>query len=493
MGKDDKPDFFDSCSEYEPTDDETSSSCLESEQETSSEEGNLTPTKRQLPDEELGDDTEEEEYDEEPSVSNIIKLLDLAAGDAIRQREIPVSFCPPYHVSKKIKIEREKVDNLLRNSDEGSLSLSDRVLNSNLPLNVKAILIRKIEDPNLCSSDKSKVLTWATTVMSLPLGTITPLPVSNKSSQKDINAFLVNARKILDDTVYGMNSTKEELLDFLTKFITNPDSRGTVLGLHGEKGLGKSRICLALSKILSLPFFQISCGGLTDASVLLGHDSTYVGSKCGRIAQNLKKCAAMNPIICFDEIDKLGNESGKAGEVYGVLTHLLDETQNHIFQDLYLDEVTLDLSKALFVATFNDKTKIDPIVLNRIKVVNVSPLMMNEKINIVKKFIIPEFNTSNNLQIAIKDSLIEYIISRKTETESGMRNIRKNFETLFSRINTIKVLETCENSKEIHKDFSYTGISIAYDESNAIVITKNMVDSIIKTNTEDKTWMSMYV
>lgn len=106
MGKDDKPDFFDSCSEYEPTDDE-SSSRTETEQETSSEEGTVTPVKRQLPDEELGDDTEEE-YDEEPSVSNIIKLLDLAAGEAIKQREIPVSFLPTLSRIQEDKTRKRK-------------------------------------------------------------------------------------------------------------------------------------------------------------------------------------------------------------------------------------------------------------------------------------------------------------------------------------------------------------------------------------------------
>lgn len=439
-------------------------------------------------------DSEEEE--EQLPVSNIIKLLDLAAGDAIaaRKQVEPLEPIQPYHIAKKIKLEREKVDKLLKAPGHENLTLSEKVLVSDLPLNIKALLLRKIEEPGICSSDKSKLNTWTNTVLSLPLGKVAPLPVTNRSSTEEINNFLLGARKILDDTVYGMNSTKEEILDFLTKFITNPSSRGTVLGLNGDKGLAKSRLSMALSKILCLPFFQISMGGLTDSNVLIGHDSTYVGSKCGRIAQNIKKCGAMNPVILLDEIDKVGSEStGKASEVYGVLTHLLDETQNHLFQDLYLDEVPLDLSKALFITTFNDKSKIDPIVLNRIKVIDIKPLMLDEKINITKKFIIPEFCRANKLKVSIKDSLIEYIITRKTKTESGMRNIRQNFETLFNRLNTIQVLEKCGDAKEIHKDFSYKDLTFEKTNDYSLVVTKSIIDTILTGQIEDQTWMSMYI
>jgi ATP-dependent Lon protease len=202
----------------------------------------------------------------------------------------------------------------------------------------------------------------------------------------------------------------------------------------------------------------------------------------------------MNPVILLDEIDKVGGEGGgKSSEVYGVLTHLLDETQNHLFQDLYLDEVPLDLSKALFITTFNDKSKIDPIVLNRIKVIDIKPLMLDEKINITKKFIIPEFCRANKLKVSIKDSLIEYIITRKTKTECGMRNIRQNFETLFNRLNTIQVLEKCGDAKEIHKDFSYKDLTFEKTNDYSLVVTKNIIDTILTGQTEDQPWMTMYI
>lgn len=401
---------------------------------------------------------------------------------------------PSSKISKKIKLERSRIDKLIKQEDK-TLTLSDKILLSSLPDSVKAEVLSKIEDPNLGSSDKAKMLTWGNVVLGLPLGTVKKLSVNTGSSVEEINIFLKNARRILDETVYGMVGTKEEIIDFLTQFIKNPDSKGTILGLHGKPGLGKTKICMALSKILSLPYFHLSFGGMSDPSVLLGHDSTYVGSKPGRIANGIKNSGCINPVICLDEIDKVGGDSSeRSAGVYGVLTHLLDETQNHVFQDLYLESVPIDLSQALFVATFNDIDKIDKIVLNRIKVINVDSLMLKEKIQIAKNYIVPEYSQKFGINIDISDGNIEYIISRKTKEEAGMRNIRQNFETIFKKINTIATIKNFPDRKIIIDGFSCNDTVLDIDEEGKIKVTKKLIDTVFKKfqdNTEP--WMNMYI
>jgi ATP-dependent Lon protease len=401
----------------------------------------------------------------------------------------------PDHILKKIKLERKLVDEY-NNESAGinNLDLSQKILLSKLSTRDKSIVLKKIEDKNLGNSDKSKTLQWANCIASLPLNVVKSLPVDNFSNTLDINNFLLNSKKILDETLFGMNNVKEEILDFLSTFITNPDSRGSILGLHGKPGLGKTKICRALAKILSLPFFQISFGGLSDASILLGHDSTYIGSKPGIIVKNIKEAGCINPVICLDEIDKI-NSDDKSSGVSGVLTHLLDETQNHEFKDLYLDEIHIDLSKALFIATFNDISKIDPIVLNRIKVIPISELTTNDKISIVSDYIIPEFNKEKKINLKFPESIIEYIISRKTIQEAGMRKIRSNIESIFRKINTVRLLKDCPDKNKILSRFSYENLDLSnsFLASGEILVTKDIVDTLLKQEIDQTSWMSMYI
>lgn len=384
-------------------------------------------------------------------------------------------------VNKKTEQLRKRIDQINKPVST-PVDLVTRVLESKFPIELKAKLVAKLEDPFIDRSDKSKMNTWVSQVLKLPIGIYRDLNVKN------INHFLLESRKKLDSIVYGMENTKEEIMDFLINYISSPSKSGTVLALQGPKGVGKTRLCRALSEILLLPLFQISMGGLTDSSVLLGHDSTYIGSKCGKIGSILQQAKCMNFILYIDEMDKTGIE-GKAKDIQGVLTHLLDETQNREFQDLYFDGVPLDLSRVLFITSFNDPELIDPIVLNRMKILNIKKLSIDEKINITKNYILPEINHNS---FEFSDDILRYIVVHKTQLEEGMRNIKKNMETIVNRLNTIKILNSCENKQDISKDFSYLQLLSSKEDLN--IVTKKMINILLgEINTKDESWMSMYV
>lgn len=382
-----------------------------------------------------------------------------------------------------IQVKRE-VD-LINNSSNIS-RLEDRIYLSHHDVNVKAKLISKLSQ-TVDKGDRNKMVTWVNEVLKLPLGI--NKPVIKYTENFDFNSFLLVARRKLDDVVYGMENTKEEILDFLVKLLLHPQKKGTVLALKGPRGVGKTKLCRALSDILNLPLFQISMGGLTDSSVLIGHDSTYVGSKCGRIASIVQEAKCMNFILYIDEMDKCGNE-GKAKDVQGVLTHLLDETQNTQFQDLYFEGIPLDLSNVLFITSFNHIEDVDPIVLNRMKVLEIQELTTDDKVMIVKKFTLPEINYNN---FYLSDEIIRYIITCKSVCEPGMRNINKNIETVINRLNTYFVLSVCDNSKDISKNFSYENLKIKTDNDGKFIITENVIDVLLSKDKVDESWRSMYI
>ena len=269
-----------------------------------------------------------------------------------------------------------------------------------------------------------------------------------KSKHIEISDFMLKTNNILDTAVYGHTKAKRQVERIIGQWM-NGEKSGYCFGFEGPPGVGKTSLakkgiaqCLIDENNESRPFAFIAIGGSSNGSTLEGHNYTYVGSTWGKIVDILidKKC--MNPIIFIDELDKVSKtEQGK--EIIGILTHLIDSTQNDSFQDKYFNGIDLDLSKALFIFSYNDPELIDKILLDRIHRVKFEHLTMEDKIIITNKYILPEIYKKFGLEeiIQINDEIIKYIINHYT-SESGVRKLK---EILFEIIGEINLSILKEN------------------------------------------------
>ncbi len=260
-----------------------------------------------------------------------------------------------------------------------------------------------------------------------------------KNDKKD---YLKEVRKTLDDSVYGHKEAKQQLERIFAQWI-NGEEKGAVLGLLGPPGTGKTSLaknglskCLKDKNGVSRPFSFLAIGGAVNGSTLIGHNYTYVGSTWGKIVDILITSKCMNPIIFIDELDKVSTtENGK--EIISILTHLTDATQNDDFEDKFFSGVKLDLSRALIVFSFNDVNLIDPILKDRITVIETKPLSITEKIEIVNNYMLPEVckdvGFSSN-EIIFTESIIKYIIETYT-LEAGVRKLKEKIVELVREIN----------------------------------------------------------
>ena len=282
-----------------------------------------------------------------------------------------------------------------------------------------------------------------------------------KCDIKEIKDYMSEVKTTLDEVVYGHDNAKKQIERIIGQWINGDvtENFSHVLGFEGNPGIGKTTLakglanCLKDDKGLCRPFALIALGGDSNASTLLGHSYTYVGSNYGSIVQILidKKC--MNPIILFDEVDKISKtENGK--EIVGVLTHLLDTTQNNSFQDKYFSGIDLDLSKALFILSYNDPECIDKILLDRVHRIKFDSLSVEDKIIISKKHLLPDLYRQIGLEdtIYFSDEVLKFIIEEYT-LEPGVRKLK---EKLFEIIGDIN-LDTLKNdSKECDYPISIT-------------------------------------
>jgi ATP-dependent Lon protease len=281
-----------------------------------------------------------------------------------------------------------------------------------------------------------------------------------------VNEYMNNVRSILDKSVYGHDKAKKQIERIIGQWI-NGEQNGYCFGFEGPPGVGKTSLakygisqCLQDENGDSRPFSFIAIGGQDNGSCLNGHNYTYVGSEWGKLVDILIKNKCMNPIIFIDELDKVSKtEHGK--EIIGILTHLVDSTQNDCFQDKYFNGIDLDFSKTLFIFSYNDSSLIDRILLDRIHRIKFEHLSLDEKIIITFEYTLPDIykkmGINENIITLSKENII-YIIENYT-AESGIRKLKEILFEIIGEIN-ISFLKKSANGEYVDVPIKITNENI---------------------------------
>lgn len=436
--------------------------------------------------EEEYEETEEEEssYDSEEELKNRIKTKFKVSMNEV------IKFIENKYLEQQLKQE-ERYENLTQEEKESIERIEKeiekinssyvpnriKILQSELSLNLKAQIIKRIdqiEEMDPSTNEYHKLKQWIDGFMMIPFG------IYKEIEYTDIEFFLKSVKSTLDQAVFGHQEAKDDIIQLVAQWISNPSSIGQVLGIAGFKGTGKTLLVKhGIAKALNRPFCFFSLGGATDGSVLDGYSYTYEGATWGRLVDMLMQSKCMNPVIFFDELDKV-SETKCGQEIIGKLIHLTDFTQNDNIQDKYFSGIPFDFSRALFIFSFNDETKIDKILMDRIKVIKTQDFSKKDKIQIAKDYIIPEMLETVGLQpgeVIIPDEIYDYIMLKVPE-EKGVRKFKELLRTLFMKINVNRYI----------KDIPYK----INDFKLPLVVTTKIVDSLIKKPESDTRHLSMY-
>lgn len=253
------------------------------------------------------------------------------------------------------------------------------------------------------------------------------------------------AKRVLDKDHYGMDKVKDRILEHLAVLKLKGDLKSPILCLYGAPGVGKTSLGKSVAQALGRKYVRMSLGGLHDESEIRGHRKTYIGAMPGRIIQNIKKAGTSNPVFILDEIDKVSNNFH--GDPSAALLEVLDPEQNNSFHDNYL-EVDYDLSNVMFIATANTISNISPPLRDRMEMINVNGYIVEEKIQIARKHLIPKQLEKHGIspkQLKINTAAIELIIEKYTR-ESGVRGLDKQIAQILRKIaKKIAFNETFEN------------------------------------------------
>jgi len=366
-----------------------------------------------------------------------------------------------------------------------------QLLDADIPPEYKAVAYKKIESLKYLepgAGEFYKIKQWVDTFMQIPFGQYKNLPVTLKDNGPEECAdFMDNAKTILDGAVYGMNDVKLQIMQMVGQWITNPNAMGTAIAIKGPMGTGKTTLVKeGISKVLGRDFSFMALGGATDSSFLEGHSYTYEGSTWGKIIDNLVQCKSMNPVIFFDELDKI-SDTPKGEEIVGILTHLTDTTQNSKFHDKYFAELDFDLSRCLFIFSYNDENKVNPILRDRMYRVETKGYDSKEKIVIANDYLLPKIREQVMFsadEIIIPDDTMKYIISTHTEGEQGVRNLKRCLEIIYTKLNLYRLMRPGVNLFEKE---------MALEVSFPMTITNEIVDKLIKKSKDEGVWRNLYI
>jgi hypothetical protein len=313
----------------------------------------------------------------------------------------------------------------------------------------------------LCNIDPSsteyyKCSHWIQGFTGIPLTLYRDLPVKMEDGAEKCAEFMGKVHKQMNAAIYGHEEAKLQIMQFVSSWIANPKAHGNVLSIHGPMGVGKTSLIKdGVAKALDRPFHFISLGGATDASFLDGHSYTYEGSTWGKIVDVLIQSKCMNPILYFDELDKV-SETPKGDEIMNLLIHLTDQSQNDRFQDKYFTGVDLDLSRCLFIFSHNNHEKVNPILRDRMYNIAVQGFSMKEKLLIAEEYLLPAALKEAGLyeKISIGKDILQHVIEHHTGGEGGVRELKRCIQTITSKLNLLRFYNSPKQVPFSIPDFS---------------------------------------
>ena len=316
--------------------------------------------------------------------------------------------------------------------------------------------LAKLEKYNPSSPDYSVQYNYLDFMLQLPWEEVS----------KD-NLDLKHAQKVLDHDHYGLETVKERIIEYLAVLKLKGDMKSPILCLYGPSGVGKTSLGKSVAKSLGRKYVRIALGGMHDEAEIRGHRKTYVGALPGRILNGIARAGTSNPVIVLDEIDKLSSDF--KGDPSSALLEALDPEQNKTFHDNYLD-IDYDLSNVLFITTANSISPIQPALLDRMEVINVTGYLAEEKMEIARKFLVPKQMAEHGLE---KDSLridkpaLAMIIDQYTH-ESGVRGLEKQIAKI-ARVTAKKIALGEEWPRVIKKEHlkEYLGLPTAFHDKQA--------------------------
>jgi ATP-dependent Lon protease len=385
-------------------------------------------------------------------------------------------------------LEKEilKASNNLEYSD----NYREKILKSKMSFENKVIAYKRLEVMEAFeandTSEYAKYKSWMDILLSIPFDS----PIVNDLDVNDTNqvkSYIKNVRSTLDQRLSFLEKPKDQVLNVVTQMIKNPKYSVNAIGLYGNKGLGKTALVKSISEALNRPYRTINLGGESDASLLTGHGFTYVGSCPGRIIEILRETKCTNPIILFDELDKV-SETHHGKEIIGNLIHLTDSTSNNKYNyDKYFSGLEFDLSNVLFIFTYNDASKVDKILADRLFKIRVENYTFKEKLEIATnhliKTVLDQYKFTDN-DISFDEDTIYYIVE-SSKSDQGMRDIKRKFEIIVSRINTLLLTDESENIIRLKYKSLYN-----YYKALPVKVLKSHVDILlsesISNDSDDK-------
>jgi len=352
----------------------------------------------------------------------------------------------------------------------------------------KAVVLKMMTAAREASDgERQKMLYFIRAFGDIPFGKLCRLPVTIDDGLDACRTFVTETRATLDDAVYGLDDVKIQILQWIAKAINSPKATGTVIGIQGPMGTGKTTLVKeGICKALRRPFAFIPLGGATDSANLEGHHPTYEGARWGAIAQVLMDAGCMNPVIYFDELDKV-SDTAKGREIYQFLVHLTDPSQNDKFSDKFFVGCEMNIKDAIIIFSFNHEDQIDRILRDRMYIVRTEGYDLPAKLAIAQKFIVPRMREKVRLteaEVVFPDAALVDIIRNYTGNEEGVRNLGRCIESVLDKINL--------------KRFETPGLSLFAKDADfeaqfPMVVTTELTAKLLKNAKPRPANMSMYL